>query len=400
MKDSIPTDVIQLGAAGSAMRMAALVVGVISLLGGWFLTGGGESGHDTFFRSYLVNFTFFLSIGLGALFFVMVGQLMRAGWNITVRRVAEGLASGLWMMMLLAVPVYLGRHSLFEWTHADVVAADPMLQHKAAWLNDNFFLIRLVAYFALWLLMTWYFTSRSTRQDVSGDPQLTLNMGKWAGPGVMLFAVTLSFASFDLLMSLAPHWYSTIFGVYYFAGAVVGSCAMLTLVVLIFQKMGKFGNLVNAEHYQDLGKLIFAFTVFWAYIGFSQYFLIWYGNMPEETIWYLKRQTGQWTTVTLVLLFGHFMVPFLGLMSRHIKRNSVLLMLWASWMLLMHWLDMYWIVMPEFSAGVVPFGLADVLTFLGVGGIYLSGSLHFCCRHPLIPLEDPRLHEAIGFENA
>jgi hypothetical protein len=216
----------------------------------------------------------------------------------------------------------------------------------------------------------------------------------------MMFAVTVSFASFDLLMSLAPHWYSTIFGVYYFAGAVVGSCAMLTLVVLIFQKMGKFGNLVNAEHYQDLGKLIFAFTVFWAYIGFSQYFLIWYGNLPEETIWYLKRQTGQWTTVTLVLLFGHFMVPFLGLMSRHIKRNSVLLMLWAAWLLLMHWLDMYWIVMPEFSAGTVPLGLADLLTFLGIGGIYLSGALHFCCRHPLIPVEDPRLHEAVGFENA
>ncbi len=400
MKDTIRPELITLGKAGGMMRLSAMVVGILGLLGAWFTTGTVEGGHDAFYQSYLVNFSFFLSLGLGALFFVMITQLMRAGWSVSIRRVAEGIASGLWPLALLVVPIYLGRHSLYEWTHADVVAQDTLLQHKEAWLNDNFFLGRLIFYFVCWLFMTWYFTSHSTRQDTSEDPVTTLQMGKWAGPGVMVFSITMSFAAFDLLMSLAPHWYSTIFGVYYFGGSLVGAFSLLAVMVILFQKMGKFGTTVTSEHHQDLGKLIFAFTVFWAYIGFCQYFLIWYANMPEETIWFQVRQDGQWLTVTLILLFGHFFLPFLGLMSRHIKRNRSLLLVWAVWMLVMHWMDMYWLVMPTFSPGVVTFGLADVLTFLGVGGWFMAGCLHFCCRHPLIPIGDPRLPEAIGFENA
>ncbi len=400
MKDSIQAELLSLGRAGAAMRLTALAAGILGLIGAWFVSGSAGQGQDPFYRSYLVHFMFFLSLGLGALFFVMVTQLVRAGWSITVRRVAEGLTSGLWPLALLAVPIYLGRHSLFEWTHVETVAADPNLQHKAAWLNDGFFLARLVIYFACWLLMTWYFTSRSAKQDHTEDPSLTLKMGKWAGPGVVLFALTVSFAAFDLIMSVTPHWYSTIFGVYYFSGSLVGAFSLLSIMVILFQSMGKFGITVNAEHHQDLGKLIFAFIVFWAYIGFSQYFLIWYGNIPEETIWYQVRQSGPWLGWTLVLLFGHFFVPFLGLMSRHIKRNRPLLLLWGAWMLVMHWMDVYWMVMPSFSPDSVPFGLRDILMFLGIGGCFMSGALHFCCRHPLIPVGDPRLPEAVGFENA
>jgi hypothetical protein len=221
-----------------------------------------------------------------------------------------------------------------------------------------------------------------------------------SAPGLIIYALTLTFAVFDLVMSLYPHWYSTIFGLYYWAGAVVSFFALIAVLVFALQGLGLLRGVVSGEHYHDVGKLIFAFVVFWAYMGISQYLLIWYGNVPEETIWYLRRQTGQWTWISVLLIVGHFFVPFLALMSRHPKRRPMTLVVAAVWVLIMHWWDLYWLVMPEWSPGELPIGLLDLTCFVGVGGIFFAAVLFRLARSPLIPVRDPRLHESLQWEQA
>jgi len=240
----------------------------------------------------------------------------------------------------------------------------------------------------------------SIAQDASGDPALTLRMERLSAPGMVLFALSLNFAAFDLLMSLDPHWFSTIFGVYYFAASVVAFLAVMPKILYALQMRGILQNAVTVEHYHDFGKLLFGFIVFWAYIAFSQYMLIWYGNIPEETMWFLKRQTGGWTTVSLILIFGHFMVPFLLLVSRAIKRRPLLLALTGGFVAVMCWIDIYWMVIPEFSPGVARFGLLDVLCLLGMNGVFSAAVILRLKRHSVIAEKDPRLEESLAFENA
>jgi hypothetical protein len=224
-------------------------------------------------------------------------------------------------------------------------------------------------------------------------------MQKWSGPAMIVFALTVCFASFDWLMSLDPHWFSTIYGVYFFTGAVVGFLAFVTLASLLLERVGVLAGVVTVEHYHDLGKLLFAFVFFWAYIAFSQYLLIWYANIPEETGWYLVRQNGGWQWVSLLLLFGHFVLPFLGLISRHAKRHRSVLAGWALWMLLMHWIDLYWLVMPSDAPQRVPLPVGEILVFVGIGSLYLSLLIRIASRGSLVPTADPRLDESLAFHN-
>ena len=394
-------DRIILGSSGAGWLRAAALLGVVGLAAAVGLgASGGEDGWKHFHHAFLTSYAFFLSISLGGLFFVLVSHLTRAGWSVVVRRCGEMVASTLPLMVLGAVVVFAGRHFLYEWTHAEAVAQDHILHGKAAYLNTPFFAIRLVVYFLVWVGLSWFFLSRSRRQDESGDPGLTRSMEKLSAPGMILFALTVTLASFDLLMSLEPHWFSTIFGVYYFAGCVLGFLCFFVLFLYLVQRTGALTRLVTREHFHDLGKLVFAFVVFWAYIAFSQFMLIWYGNLPEETFWYLERQTGDWTAVSLVLLFGHFVVPFLFLMSKHPKRGKAALGIACVWLLVMHWLDMYWLVMPGAYPGEFPFGLIEVAAFVGLGGLFVAAVLWRARGKNLVPVKDPRLEEALHFENA
>jgi hypothetical protein len=237
-------------------------------------------------------------------------------------------------------------------------------------------------------------------QDESGDPRLTLRMEKRAAPSMVLYAITVTFAAFDLLMSLSPHWFSTIFGVYFFSGGVVACFAWLALKSHLLQGGGLLPNAITREHYHDLGKLIFAFIVFWAYIGFSQYMLIWYANIPEETEWFLQRQSGGWTALSVLLLFGHFFLPFLALLSRYPKRQRLLLVPGTIWVLFMHWVDLYWLAMPAFGASSPPLHALDFTLFVGVGGIFTALLLRRLAKHSLLPEKDPRLADSLVFENA
>jgi hypothetical protein len=353
-----------------------------------------------FFRAYLTSLTFYLSLALGALVFVLLSHLMRAGWSVALRRVAEIVAWTLVPLAPLTLLILFGMHDLYEWTHADAVAADALLEHKQAWLNPTFFVIRVFVYVVVWAGMALLFLRRSLAQDRTGDPELTVRNENFAGPATIVFAFSVTFASFDLLMSLDPHWYSTIYGVYFFAGAFLGFVALLVVLLSILGRTTEISRLVHTEHRHDLGKLLFAFIVFWAYIGFSQYMLIWYSNLPEETVWYAARQSGAWAGVSWLLVIGHFLAPFLALMSRHPKRRSTVLLVAALWILAMHALDLFWLVMPSVRTSGPIVHLVDVVCFVGLGGLFFSALAWRMARVNLVALRDPRLDESLGFENA
>jgi hypothetical protein len=388
----------------SARYGRLLFIGGIVVLGLAFILGWMKNDSlKYFYHAYLVSFCFYLSLSLGALFFVALQHASRAGWSIAVRRVSEILAANTLLMAILFLPILLpllfGSTSLYEWLDAAKVTGDEVLEGKKPYLNLPFFTVRALIYFGIWGFLVWFFLQRSVQQDHSGDAGLSLKMEKLSYPALILFALTTTFAAFDWMMSLTPHWFSTIYGVYYFGGAVVGFLSLLILVLIALQSTGRLTSAVTVEHYHELGKFLFAFVVFWGYIAFSQYMLIWYANIPEETTWYLPRQQGSWTAVSIILLFGHLFIPFFGLMSRHVKRRKGILGFWALWLLIMHWLDIYYLVMPQAGTRGLPPGLIDVCSTLGMGLVFLAGALFFAGERSLVPIKDPRLGESLSFEN-
>jgi len=401
----ISKDLLTFDGAGGRVAGIAAVIGLLAIGVSVVLGLSVGAGGARFYFSYLVSFCYFLSIALGALFFVLIQHVTRAGWSVVVRRFAEAISMNVIPFALLFIPVILGMNHLYHWTHADAVAHDHLLAWKAPYLNTTFFIIRVAIYFVIWGLLARYFFSRSGLQDETGDWKITIRMQNWSAPGLVLFALTVTFFAFDCLMSLDPHWYSTIFGVYYFTGGAVGFFALLPIVTHLVQRSGRVTNAISPEHYHDMGKLVFAFVVFWAYIAFSQYMLIWYANIPEETVWFLKRQTGDWTKLSLFLLFGHFIIPFIMLISRWVKRRSGVLFVGAFWVLLVHWADIYWLVMPEMPSvrhgdvGQVPLHLLDLTCFIGLGGLFIAVMAWLLRKRALIPVKDPRLEESLAFEN-
>jgi hypothetical protein len=421
----ISHDRLDLGPAGEAIAVRAQVVGGLGFVAAVVLAlMSGADGQESFFRGYIANFTFFMTITLGGLFFVILQHLTRAGWSVVVRRIAENISGAVPLMTILALPILVpilsnwpaAIHEVYPWTDSHKTAHGP-LHHKAPYLNAVFFGVRYFIYFGAWLLIAGYFRAASLRQDETGDPDITARLQTRSAPSMLVFALTLTFFAFDTLMSLSPTWFSTIFGVYVFAGGNIAAFAVMALVMHRLQSTGRLVKAVSTEHFHDVGKLMFAFVVFWAYIGFSQYMLIWYANIPEETAWYSLRQQGVWLSVTLLLLFGHFIAPFLCLISRWPKRNPGMLIVAAVWMLAMHWIDHVWLVFPhsdvaaEIMTGpaaghrVVPTAVAwtDVAQALaclvGIGGFWVATVARKMGSAALIPKRDPRLAESLAFEN-
>ena len=406
-----------LGDLVGKLRAPLLIVGGVGLLAAAalaFVTA--DDPVKRFLFGYLWAFWFFLTISLGGLFFTMIQHISRAGWSVTVRRLAEMLAANLWVFAPLSLPLVLapllGGLDVYAWADPSVVTPgaddyDSLIAHKTPFLNPLFFLVRCAIYFGAWAFLGRRLYTLSRRQDATGDPTITQTLHNTAVWGLPLFALTVTFAGIDFLMSLTPTWYSTIFGVYLFAGCAVSVHATLAVAVLLLRKRGLLTEAVTTEHQQDLGKLLFGFIVFWAYIAFSQFLLIWYADIPEETEWYLVRQTGPWGFVSGMLLAGHFVIPFLGLMSRHVKRRDATLMFWCVWVLFMHAVDLYYLIMPRLThdaevAGlghVFPLSFVDLACFLGVGGFCTATLLTTAAGVALVPYRDPRLHEALAFHN-
>ena len=383
------------GRAFSRLTGIGAALGVVGLGAALALSGDTQQ----FYFSWLVAYLYFLSIALGGLFFVLILTVTRAGWGIALRRVVENVMATLPIFALLFVPIWLGRHELYEWTRPEVAAHSPILQGKSPYLNEGFFFARAIFYFVVWSGFATYFSTQSQKQDESGDERISARLRGLAPVGIMLFALTTTFATIDWLMCLEPEWYSTMFGVYFFSGSVVAILSVTLLLVNFAYAQGALRGIVTVEHLQDVAKLLFGFTIFWTYIAFSQYFLIWYANIPEETIYYMKRQVGSWQSAGMFLAFGHFLVPFFFLMPRAVKRRSGLLVTIATWLLMMHFLDLHWCVMPVLHHDGIQLGATDVAAFCAVGGVFLAALGWVSSRRALVPLRDPRLPESLSFEN-
>jgi hypothetical protein len=440
--------------------------------------------------SYLFSFMCALSLALGSLFFILVERLTSAAWSVTVRRLAELVASGFPALVVLFLPVVLCMGSLFPWlhegagtsaeaqettsneacdrptpalhpeeraptprvartephqpdraevtrpgqphtpglratppagshpTHADGAGVrgehrelvrlsealeareEQTLAKKAGYLNRGFFLARVVLYFAAWLFVAYRLVRLSIAQDATGDPAYTRRAQRFAPIATILFALSLTLAVVDWVMSLDPTWSSTIFGVTFFAGCAVTIFAALTVLAMALRNAGLVKDAVNEEHFHDLGKLLFGFLVFWAYVNFSQFMLIWYAALPEETTFYHRRwDVGPWAYVSLLIVVAHFVVPFFLLLSRNAKRRLPLLRLGAIWILVMHVVDVYWLVMPNYNHGDSTVSWIDFACLVGVVGVYLAVVFRNMTRYPLIPVGDPRLARSLAFEN-
>ncbi len=390
---------------GAAWWIVPLVVGAILLA----LTAFGiTSDSKQFFFSYLVAWTFALTITLGSLFFVLVQHLTKAQWSAVVRRVPEALIWAFPMLAVLSIPIFIGMHDLYHWTHAELFDPaspdyDALVAGKAPYLNTPFFIGRVVFYFCAWTFIAYRLYALSIKQDLEPSPDLPLKFRKVSAVGLVIFALTISFAGFDLVMSVDPHWFSTIFGVYIFAGSFLSALAMMILVYSLLQRSGgMLKGVVTVEHFQDLGKFLFGFTVFWAYIAFSQYMLYWYGNIPEETIWYRHRLEHGWQYHSAVLLVMHFIVPFIILLPRFTKRILPLLTFMAVYMLIMHWFDIHWLIMPVLDLqqnGHAGFHWMDFTAFLGMFFVLLGTLMYRLSRHSLVPQNDPHLAKSLRFHS-
>jgi hypothetical protein len=350
---------------------------------------------DRAWHAYLAGYMYVTIISLGGLFFAAIQHVAKAGWSVNVRRYSEAFTSYLPVSFVGALLLLLGGHSLYEWMDKIHVAADPVLTHKSGYLNTTFFIIRLILFFGLWLLFQRKLVGGSLAQDKTGDKQITHKSVGWSIAFLLVFALSFSLFSVDTLMSLQPHWFSTIFGVYCFAGLFQSTMATMILLIIYSMRKGLLTGYVDDNHLHDLGKFMFAFTVFWAYIAYSQYMLIWYANLPEETVFYLPRVAGPWAWVSAALLLFKFVVPFLALLPRWAKRSHSQLAVIAVLLLVMQYVDLFWLVYPNLNSESVLLGLPEVLIWLGFVGSFIFVVTRFLSRHSLVPIKDPRIHESL-----
>ena len=402
----LPDDVAPLGdRAAASVRLLSIVIGVLGLL----LLIGAFAGNDSkqFAHSYLFGYVFALDISLGALFWVLIHHISGAGWSGGLRRVYENITRAIPALAVLFVPILVLIHSgnLHQWQHfiSDPEPSDVRAHHqwhvKHLYFAAPFFLTRIALYFAIWIGYSQLMRGMSERQDTQGGAALYLKMRWWAPSGMLLLGLTSTFFAFDVLMSLEYSWFSTIYGVYFWTGGIRGSMSLAVLIVLALHTRGFLQNTITVEHLHDVAKMMFGFTVFWAYIAFSQYFLIWYGNMPEETQYYLLRRNGSWYEASILLPLLNFGIPFFLLLPRANKRSPKVLGFTAAWILLVHGFDIYWQVMPVLHTDTMQFDWLDLVAPLFMLGVVSMAVLRGFQHAPLVPVRDVYLSETIGYEN-
>ena len=365
-------------------------VGLIASIIGYFLDA------DQFFFSYLVSFVFFSGIALAALLMVMLHHITKSSWGVLFRRISETFISNIWIWAIFAIPVILGIHNLYHWSHEDAVMADKILKGKSAYLNTPFFIARQFIYFAIWGYLGYKLHKVSVEMDKTNDWGLTALLRKVSAPGIPLFALSVAFASFDWLMSLDPHWFSTMFGVYFFAISFQTFWPVMILLVFYMQRKGILKNTIRQVHIYDLGAWFFAFTVFYAYIAFSQFLLIYYANLPEETLWYFHRLEGSWKYIAYSLLIFRFAIPFLVLLNREAKKNRTILTNISILVLVIHFAEIYWIAMPVLFKHGIHFSWMDITAFLGLGGIFFGLFFNTFKKHDMVPKNDPKLDDCLS----
>jgi len=355
--------------------------------------------HSRAVFNYLIAFTFMISIGVGALFLISLEYVAGADWSVPIRRVAEFFAAVTPLLAILVIPLLFNIGELFHWSHPEAVAEDKILQGKAPYLNVTFFIIRVFVLIGLWSLFYFFFIRNSKKQDATKNQKLTTINIRLSAVFIPLFAVTLSIAAIDWLMSIEPHWFSTIFGVYFFAGTVLAALAAVTFATVLLKENGYLHPAMTNDHLFSLGALLFAFVNFWGYIAFSQYMLIWYADLPEETFWFLQRWEGSWAMISIGLIIVQFLVPYIALVTQPSKMNPKRLKFVSIWILFAHLYDIFWLVMPEMEElyGGYIFSWIDFVFPIAVAGLLILVFNSKAKKENLIPIGDPKLQRGLDF---
>jgi len=383
---------------GSRFAGLSILCGVLGIAGLVVSFICGFIWPTQFGYSWLFAFIFFFTLCIGCLFWTIVHHAVDAEWSVVVRRQLENIALLLPVMGLLFLPVWFWRDYIYRWMNIPP-GVDPVLDSKRAYLNWPFFLLRAIFFFAALTIVAYLLRRFSVRQDRDGNPQFTIWMRKVAFVGLPVFALCLTFGAFDWLMSLNWHWFSTMWGPYLFAGTAGSSMSLLVLVITALQRAGYLKDVVTLEHYHIMGKWMLAFCVFWAYIGFSQYMLYWYANIPEETQYFIVRNTESWNALSLILVIGRFFAPFAILLLRSVKKQPMVLSCIAGWVVFMQLLDMYIIVLPALHGTGVHLSILDFLPLIGIGGTLAFLYLRLLGKTSLFPVRDPRLIESLRLSN-
>jgi hypothetical protein len=343
----------------------------------------------------LVLFVFILTLGLGSLFLVTLEYTVNATWSVPFRRVSENLAALIPISVVLALPVLLGMGRLYEWMHPS--AGDLVLAGKSGYLNLPFFLVRFGLFFATWMIGYRMLVGGSRRQDQEEGSRFSTTASRFSPVFMILLVITITFAAFDWVMSLVPHWYSSIFGVYLLVSSMVAGVALTTFVTVLLKMKGYLPAEISSDHFYNLGALLFALNTAWAYIAFAQFLLIWYGNLPNETFWYAMRSRNGWGIVSWLLIFGHFLVPFIALLNRSAKTDLRRLRWVSLWVLSVHGLDMYWLIAPSIRTSGSPFTWHELWLPFAAAAVGLITWRWAASRAALIPLNDPKLESALHF---
>ena len=380
------------------LQQRASVVGIVGLVacGICFFLYGDQYG-DRFFHSYLIAFMFVLGLSLGSLGLLMLQHLTGGHWGIMTRRPLESATRVLPLVAVFFLPIAIFgmKHLYKEWLDAPPTGEGSLSNLQKSYLTTNGFLIRAVIYFAVWFLLVYIFNRWSKEQDVNReDRALRRRLKMLAGPGIILYVFVMTFAAIDWVMSLSPHWASTIYGFLFVIGQLISSMSLMIVVLVLLSRTAPMEGIIQSRHLHDLGKLLLAFVMLWAYFGFSQLLIIWSGNLPEEISFYRTRLYGAWGVVAVLVLIFHFFVPFFSLLSRDLKRNARLLSKVALWLIFMRLVDLFWLTRPEFTSNAVP-GLMDFAAILALAGIWFAVFASNLKTQPLLPLGDPHLEEAI-----
>lgn len=375
----------------------ALIVGVVFLL---LLAVGAIINRPQFFHSYLVGYLFWAGIALGSLALLMLQHLTGGHWGLVIRRVLEAATRTLPLVAVLFLPIIIGAHNIYPWTHDEEMSKTPALVQKARlYLNMPGFVGRAVLYFALWGTLAYLMNKWSWEQDRTADRRFTKRMRMLSGPGIMIFVLTVTFASVDWAMSLNPEWFSTIYGLLFVGAWALSALAFAIAMMALVGRREPLARVVRPNHFQDLGKLMLAFVMLWAYFSFSQYLIVWSGNLPEEIQWYLPRVSGGWGAIALSVVIFHFALPFMLLLSASLKRDAGKLLILAIVILIIRQVDFFWMVAPEFTHSF-HVSWMDVVAPIGIGGVWLAMFFWQLNKRPLIPVNDPQYDSLVAAAQA
>ena len=381
-----------------------LAVGIAMIAGNFFMDTSDH--HSRFWLLYIVMFVSLTSVALGAIFIVALEHLAGAYWSVPNRRIVEILSWLFPVLMILGLPLLTQMDSIFHWTHP---GDDQLILHKIAYLNKPFFVVRYFLFFFIWIAFTWMFHRNSVKQETTKDPAITTTNSRLAAIFMVFFGLTLSFFVIDWAMSLEPHWFSTMFGIYYFSGTITVGFSVMALFYIHLKNKGVLHPRLGKDHLYPIANFMFAFAMFWTYIGFCQYMLIWYAGMPEETMFFVPRWEGAWKTMAIVLMIAKFPIPFMILVGRYNKTREWVVKIMAYWLIIWHVIDMYWNIMPSLKdhsvkvdhllqaepAVAFSFNITDLgFVFFGFGLVmvvfYLKGR-----KGNMVPIGDPKLEHGL-----